>query len=231
MGEKGSELTRLLDFKREVSDEETFGRRARLPLSPLERLPPVVGSSVVLPERSDGNGGESKGRDGVGSDVDGGELGGRSSGEDGKGLLEGSEEGGGHGWVGLGGGEGEAKNGFALRNLLSRYWLHSHILTSHALHQVCASDLAACYYSFYLQLRAHGCTDRAKKWIPSTKLQKIARRLFLLEHRLDGSRTVRLGSLEGHTESSVPDDLGDDTHSSGDTEETVQPTYSKKMME
>jgi hypothetical protein len=32
-------------------------------------------------------------------------------------------------------------------------------------------------------------------------------------------KTYRLGSLEGHTESSVPDELGDDTECSRDTEE------------
>jgi hypothetical protein len=32
-------------------------------------------------------------------------------------------------------------------------------------------------------------------------------------------KTYRLGSLEGHTESSVPDELGDNTECSRDTEE------------
>jgi hypothetical protein len=48
--------------------------------------------------------------------------------------------------------------------------------------------------------------------IPSTSL-------LALEHLLDGSGRVRLGSLEGHTESSVPDELRDDTEGSGDTEQ------------
>jgi hypothetical protein len=36
---------------------------------------------------------------------------------------------------------------------------------------------------------------------------------------LDGSGRERLGSLEGHAESSVPDELGDDTEGSRNTEE------------
>jgi hypothetical protein len=43
--------------------------------------------------------------------------------------------------------------------------------------------------------------------------------LFAVEHLLDGSGRVRLGSLEGHTESSVPDELGDNTECSRDTKE------------
>jgi hypothetical protein len=43
--------------------------------------------------------------------------------------------------------------------------------------------------------------------------------LFALEHLLDGGGGVRLGPLEGHAEGSVPDELGDDTEGSRDTEQ------------
>jgi hypothetical protein len=36
---------------------------------------------------------------------------------------------------------------------------------------------------------------------------------------MSSGATHRLGSLEGHTESSVPDELRDDTESSGNTKE------------
>jgi hypothetical protein len=43
--------------------------------------------------------------------------------------------------------------------------------------------------------------------------------LLAVEHLLDGGGRVRLGPLKGHTESSVPDELRDDTESSGNTEQ------------
>lgn len=55
--------------------------------------------------------------------------------------------------------------------------------------------------------------------IPTDLISTCSTRLLSVEHLLDGGGGVRLGPLEGHTESSVPDELRDDTESSGNTEE------------
>lgn len=62
--------------------------------------------------------------------------------------------------------------------------------------------------------------QRAETFCCRTQTNSVdVKRLLALEHLLDGLSGVRLGPLKGHTESSVPDELRNNTKGTGDTEE------------
>lgn len=84
---------------------------------------------------------------------------------------------------------------------------------------VLAPDLCHSYGSSHFELLINPLLLSVLPRVPSLRYSRDDRHLLALEHLLDGSGGVRLGSLEGHTESSVPDELRSNTESSGNTEQ------------